>query len=277
MALINVHGFDISYDIDGESNENSLVLIHGLMGSKQDWNKNRGRLLALGFTVVAIDLPGHGASYTPTKPKYYDIRKLATVMHDFTTTLGLAPSVIVGHSMGGAVAEEWSLQFPEDVRALILVNTAGLPEYRDSTPTVDKLYQQERIIALKQGMEAAWNFQQENGLWASVTHLDVCEQKARKEQFCLVSAYTYAYGSQACESRRSTIKDFETFTKPALIICGENDRSVFKKTAESITHSIQNSRLIIIPNSGHSPHYENAIYFNKEVESFISTLPDDSY
>src|SRR5260370_26381040 len=75
-------------------------------------------------TVIAPDLLGHGASAKP--PGDYSLGAYANLLRDLLEALGLDRCTLVGHSLGGGVALQFSYQFPERVERLVLVSSGGL-------------------------------------------------------------------------------------------------------------------------------------------------------
>jgi pimeloyl-ACP methyl ester carboxylesterase len=102
----------------------TIVLVHGL-GSRADHWLPVARLLARRHRVRLVDLPGHGQSEMPAP------FSLARATEALNAALALEennPVVLVGHSLGGLVATAATLQHPEQVRALVLVETALKPQ-----------------------------------------------------------------------------------------------------------------------------------------------------
>jgi pimeloyl-ACP methyl ester carboxylesterase len=98
-----------------------LIFIHGAGGSSRHW----GRLLALlppTIQVIAVDLPGHGRSPACEQISIADYAMHVVSLHQ---ALGLPPALIVGHSMGGAIALQIALTAPHMVAGLGLVSTAA--------------------------------------------------------------------------------------------------------------------------------------------------------
>lgn len=102
----------------------TIVLLHGFAASKEVWLKVAPMLTAH-FHVVIPDLPGWGES-SRIPGASYNIDNQAARLNDFVQTLHLQHAVIVGHSMGGAIAGVYAAAHPEDVAELALVDSFGL-------------------------------------------------------------------------------------------------------------------------------------------------------
>lgn len=106
--------------------EPPLVFLHGLGGSQATWDKVLGGLVEH-RRVIAFDLPGHGQSDKPEPGDFhYSVDGLALAIASAIEAMGLPRAVLVGHSLGGAIAATISLDRPELVRGLVLIDGAGL-------------------------------------------------------------------------------------------------------------------------------------------------------
>src|SRR6266571_1209063 len=102
----------------------SVVLIHGFGGSIYGWRRTIEPLAAAGFHVVAFDAKGFGFSDKPAHG--YSNGDYARLVLALVDSLHLPDPVLVGHSMGGAIAAEAALRAPDRIRGLVLVDAAGL-------------------------------------------------------------------------------------------------------------------------------------------------------
>ncbi len=101
-----------------------VLLLHGLGASLYAWRKNIAAVAAAGFRVIAFDNRGFGLSDKPPAP--YDNAAYARLAVALMDSLGLPNAVLIGHSMGGAIAAEVAIEYPQRVRGLVLVGSAGL-------------------------------------------------------------------------------------------------------------------------------------------------------
>ena len=116
-----LHGRPVTYAHAGAGPV--LLLVHGMGGGYENWREVI-EPLARRHTVVAPDLPGHGAS--PPGNGDYSIGALAAGLRDLLLALGHERATLVGHSLGGGIAMQLAYQFPELAERLVLVSSGGL-------------------------------------------------------------------------------------------------------------------------------------------------------
>lgn len=122
---VHLHGRDVAY-LEVLGAETPVLLVHGIGSSSQTWADVPERLAAQGAHVIAVDLPGHGDS--SGGPGDYSLGSLASTLRDLLDHLGIERVHLVGHSLGGGVSMQFSYQFPERVRAIVLESSGGLGE-----------------------------------------------------------------------------------------------------------------------------------------------------
>jgi pyruvate dehydrogenase E2 component (dihydrolipoamide acetyltransferase) len=118
---IKIDGLDVRYYAAGQGEP--LVVIHGGGGDARTWWKNIDEL-ALKYAVYAPDLPGFGGSQ-PLLGNYY-IPELTEFLDKFTASMGLEKFHLVGHSLGGGIALDYTLKSPKKVTKLVLVSSLCL-------------------------------------------------------------------------------------------------------------------------------------------------------
>jgi 3-oxoadipate enol-lactonase len=117
MPFLDLDGVRLHYEIGGEGP--GVVLVHGALCSNVDWRPQM-QWLDAEFRVISPDLRGHGRSTAP-----YDgctIERFAADLNALVAALGLAPAVLVGHSLGARVVIEAATACPRHVRGLVLVD-----------------------------------------------------------------------------------------------------------------------------------------------------------
>jgi pimeloyl-ACP methyl ester carboxylesterase len=118
---LTLHGRHVTYLQGGAGPV--LLLIHGMGGSYENW-RDVVEPLARRHTVIAPDLPGHGAS--APGPGDYSLGTLASGLRDLLIALGHERATLVGHSLGGGIAMQAAYQFPEIAERLVLISSGGL-------------------------------------------------------------------------------------------------------------------------------------------------------
>src|SRR4051794_1654002 len=118
---VEVHGRPMNFVEAGRGPV--LLLIHGMAGTCANW-ESVIEPLAIDRTVIAPDFPGHGASAPGGGD--YSLGGLASSLRDLLLALGHERATLVGHSLGGGVAMQFTYQFPEMVERLVLVSSGGL-------------------------------------------------------------------------------------------------------------------------------------------------------
>lgn len=144
----------------------AVLLLHGFTGSARSWDEVR-TTLAQHFTVLAVDLPGHGLSPAPADPSAYALSRVADCLANTLDHEGFSQAAVVGYSMGGRAALRFALSYPNRCAALVLESTspgiAGEPE-RAARRTADE--ELARLIETR-GIEAFVDRWEALPLWDS--------------------------------------------------------------------------------------------------------------
>ncbi|MBA2342315.1 MAG: alpha/beta fold hydrolase, partial [Thermoleophilaceae bacterium] len=110
-----LHGRKIAYRTGGEGPK--VLLIHGITGDSDAWVSVLHRLAGTGHEVIAPDMPGAGASERQRGD--HSLGAHASMLRDLLTAIDREPVTLVGHSLGGGMAMQFSYQFPELVERLV--------------------------------------------------------------------------------------------------------------------------------------------------------------
>jgi pimeloyl-ACP methyl ester carboxylesterase len=125
MQYVTVDGMQLAY-VDSGGEGPVLLLVHGLSSSLSFWEL-QVQSLATDYRVIALDLPGYGASDRPDAP--YTPPWFAEVAVHFLDELGLQQVTWVGHSMGGQIGLHAALMYPERLQRLVLAAPAGIETF----------------------------------------------------------------------------------------------------------------------------------------------------
>jgi 3-oxoadipate enol-lactonase len=217
MPHLSIEGLDIHYREKGQGFP--VVLIHGYSGNLQNWIL-QVRALAKRYRTISLDLRGHGRSVKPTRREDYSLELFAADVCGLLNALTVPECYLVGHSMGGMVAQEFVLRHPEMVRALVLVDTAAdLPQ---DLPWEERVRLME--LARAEGMEAVFDEMLRTQPMGSQVIGQIPELiDIWRRQFLMTSLEGYLYCGEAIGSRRPLLEELAQIRVPTLIICGEGD------------------------------------------------------
>lgn len=273
MEMRTIDGVDLAYYTAGAADGRPIMLIHGLTANARDWFATTNVLAAAGWRVLSPDCPGHGRSAAPKHPAAYDMRRVADLLHALASALGCAPAVIVGNSMGGAIAQEYALRHPADVKAMVLVDSAGdLRQLPARGPEHAAFVAREFETGLERGMEAVWDLHQEAGGWADAKALTPEVRAWRKARFCLTSPEGYLYGDRALSDRHKTLPDLACLDLRTLVICCQNEAPYLKAVSDDLAATIPGAQYAEIPRAWHEPQIENPAVFNETLLNFLKSL-----
>jgi pimeloyl-ACP methyl ester carboxylesterase len=226
--------------ISNSSGRVPLILIHGAGGSYLHWPPEIRH--HAGGDILAIDLPGHGAS---SGEGMQSIAAYARVVHQFALDMGLEQVVLAGHSMGSAVALQVSLDHPDRVSGVILVGSGAklrvhpqLLEYCASAETYPQVVSQ----------VLDWSFSPE--VDQKLVNL-AGQRMAEVPPGVMLSDFT------ACNAF-DIREQVGEINPPTLIICGEDDRMTPVWFSQYLAGEIEGSRLEVIPGAGHMVMLEKA-------------------
>src|SRR5512141_2934777 len=110
MDIATIDGIEIAYRVAGSESARSVLLIHGYTGNHRNWAFTVKPLIAAGFRTLSPDNPGHGESSAPGTFDDYEFGRVADLLYELAQGLDFEPAIVIGHSMGGAIAEEYALR-----------------------------------------------------------------------------------------------------------------------------------------------------------------------
>jgi pimeloyl-ACP methyl ester carboxylesterase len=210
-----------------------LVLFHGAGGRSIYWPPNLRRLH--GWAVYAPDLPGHGGSPGPGQSTIAGYRRAAERWMD---ALGLPPAVIVGHSMGGALALSLALDSPARVAGLALMGTGARLRVHPML-----------VEATRPGGAAAEALTALVSSWYSPAVSPRMREQAAQSLEAVDPAVLHA-DFQACDGF-DVMDRLSAITQPALVVVGEDDQMTPVKYARYLSDHLAGARLVIVPRAGH--------------------------
>jgi pimeloyl-ACP methyl ester carboxylesterase len=247
-----------------------LLLLHGFTGAKEDLTDWLDPFADLGFHAVAPDHRGHGASGAPTVESEYSLATFADDVLALADELGWGSFFLLGHSMGGMIAQTIALQAPERVERLVLMDTTHAPVEGVDRGVADlaiDMARTEGIDALADAIAAL------EGPLATEADARVRAERPGYAEFGdrklrASSPAMYAAMVPAMLDQVDRLDALRTLTMPVLVVVGEQD-TPFLGASQRMAEAIPNAQLEVIPDAGHSPQFEAPEAWWKVVSDFF--------
>jgi pimeloyl-ACP methyl ester carboxylesterase len=269
-----LHGKRVAFRRAGEGPP--LVLIHGITNSSRSWEPAM-RLLARDFDVIAPDLPGHGESARQRGD--HSLGGHACVMRDLLHVLGVERATIVGHSLGGGVAMQFSYQFPAMVERLVLVGSGGLgrevsPLIRSAAlPFAEQVLPLLTARPLVDGVTAVAGLLGRVGLKPGADLAEISSGIASLGDTERRAAFVRTVRSVISPfGQRVTANDrlYLAAETPTLIVWGDRDPIIPLQHGLDAHEQLPESRLEIFEGAGHFPQLDDPLRFAELLTEFVA-------
>lgn len=263
-GIAEVNGTRLYYETAGSGHP--LIFVHGFGLDSRMW-EDQFEAFAKRYQVVRYDLRGFGQSAVPTAEGYSHAEDLCALL----AHLGIAEASVLGLSMGGWIATNFALVYPDKIRALILADSA-LIGFQWSSEW-NRLWAAIQAAEVEVGVEAARQLWLGHPLFAPA--LEQAEVAARLA--LIVSDYSGWHWDHS-DSHRAIeppdIQRLDQITSPTLVIIGEHDLSDFQDMATTLQQRIPHANLVRLPGVGHMTNMEAPERFNEVARHFLSALDD---
>lgn len=241
----------------------TVVLLHGIGGAT--W----GPTLPALAPAPVLDWPLPGYAGSPMLPET-TFPAWAAALRDRLDKEGIARADIIGHSIGGMLAQEFALTYPERVRSLVLYGTT--PAFGGRDPSFAEQFLRERLAPLDAGKDMAALAKE----WMpAMLGPDAPPGAADAAIAAMAAVPEPAY--------RATVRCLTTFNRrddtgriaaPTLLLAGERDPLAPPRTMEKMQQAIRGSKLVVLPGAGHLAHLEYPAAFNAAVREFLRSVPE---
>ncbi len=235
---VSVHGYRVHYLVQGQESGETVVLVHGLGGSAEDWRSLAPFLAKAGYRVYMPDLPGYGRSERPANFSY-SVRDQAGIVMDFMNALRLDNVNLGGWSMGGWIVQIVASEHPDRIARLMLFDSAGLhvqPDWdtRLFTPTTAQELDQLDALLMPHPPSVPG--------FVARDILRFSEERAWVVQRAVASMLT---GQDVTDTLLPQLR------MPVLIVWGSEDRIMPLAQGEAMHRLVPQSELEIIDGCGH--------------------------
>ena len=261
-----------SYSEGGQAGKPIVILIHGLAGSRDNWNRV-ARVLTANYHVIIPDLPASGETQVP-KDFDYSIPNVTEKLRRFVEAANLtSPAHIAGHSLGGSIAMLYAGQYPFETKSLFLIDAAGVYKAA-TTPYLKDPNHIKNMIVSKKG---DFNFLMQQVMFTppfipkeiaqaqEKMMIGQAEQTQKMVDQLIVLNKLYTPDSFALLAR--------SIDAPTLILWGKQDKIINVEVAPELKSLLKNAQTpVILDNVGHMPILEADQLVVQQYLPFLSKI-----
>lgn len=245
-----------SYSEGGQAGKPIIILIHGLAGSRDNWNRV-ARALTANYHVIIPDLPASGETLVP-KDFDYSVPNVTEKLRRFVEAANLTgPAHIAGHSLGGSIAMLYAGQYPFETKSLFLIDAAGVYKAAN-TPYLKDPNQVRNMIVSKKG---DFNFLMQQAMFTPPFIPKEIAQAQEKMMIGQVEQTQKMVDQVIALNKLYTPDSFALLARsidaPTLILWGKQDKIVNVEVVPELKALLKNAQTpVILDNVGHMPILE---------------------
>jgi len=271
---VRVHvGDGIGLEVRESGAGPALLLVHGFGGAKEDFADHVDALAAR-YRVVIFDHRGHGESDGPDDVAAYSLDRMAADTLQVADALGIDGFRLLGHSMGGMVARRLLLAHGERVQALVLMDTSPGP-----VPGLDPdLIDLAAGIAIEEGKETLKPLLDEAAALETPSYARLLLERPGYQDFvdykwAALSSVMWGAIARDIARQPDQLALLAGVMCPTLVIVGDQDQP-FLKASKTVAATIPGARLVIVPEAGHSPQFENPSVWFDALDGFLREVDE---
>jgi pimeloyl-ACP methyl ester carboxylesterase len=250
------NGIRLAYVELGDPGGAPVLLLHGFTDSARSWSLI-APYLATGFRLIAPDLRGHGHSDKPEG--CYTIPEMAHDIRLLTEALDIGPTHVVGHSLGGRLAQALAARWPRTVDKIVLMSTSAALRER-------KGWLWENIQKLRDPIDPESSFIREWCLGATPVDGDFLAHVRSECAAVPARIWHSIYYEQLAYDPSPLLQDI---SRPTLILHGEEDTIATAEHQARLKDGIVGAELISLPGHGHNFHWDDPEVVAGLVNSFL--------
>jgi pimeloyl-ACP methyl ester carboxylesterase len=252
-----------------------IVFVHGLSGSWPNWLEQLP-VLAREHRVLALDLPGFG--HSPMPAGEISIPAYARLLDALLQRRGIDAAAVVGNSMGGFIAAELAISYPQRVERLVLVSAAGISTH--GTPGRIRATAALRRLETVLAGTAAWVTARSDAVTRRPrlreALLKLVVRYPSRLPAALAAEQVRGGGTPGFFDALQAVLDYDVRERlpeiacPTLIVWGERDLLISVRDADVFAERIPNSRKVIFEDTGHLAMLERPQAFNPLLKDFLA-------
>lgn len=253
MPSITLDGSHVDYEDLGAGR--ALVFVHGACENSKFWNHQK--ILADRFRIITIDLPGHGKS-KPFDDGPITLKRYSDLVASFISAKCPEKAILVGHSMGGAIALANVIDHPQNLRGAVLVSTGAklgvLPSIREG---LRSRYEEtvKSVLGPRQ--------------FSSKTNLETI--RFVTDEILKCKGMIGSADFEACNGF-DVRQRLQSISIPILILVGEEDKLTPVTWSTYLKDNIPKSKMVVLRDSSHLPMLERPAEFNRQLSDFADSI-----
>ena len=258
-----VNGTKLYYEVAGKGE--AIVLINGFTLDTRMWD-DQFQEFSKQYRVIRYDYRGFGKSSVPEEGKPYSHGKDLKELLDH---LNVSEACVIGLSMGGSIAINFTLEYPDYVSSLITVDSV-LDGYRWTSDFREWFFSLFNI-GKESGVESAKEAFMNGALFGSAMKNKLVADRLR----VLIGSYSgwrFVNDDPQVSLDPSPNDRLHEIDCPTLVVVGEYDIPTFQGIADRIVDEVPDSRKVVIQGVGHMSNMEDPETFNREILSFLESL-----
>jgi 2-succinyl-6-hydroxy-2,4-cyclohexadiene-1-carboxylate synthase len=263
---MHVNGVD--YYVETHGSGEPLLLLHGFSGSGANWAV-QVEAFAPHFTVITVDLPGHGRTASPTIPARYGVEYVAADLIAILDALELPSVNLLGYSMGGRLALYTALAYPSRINRLVLESAS--PGLKTAAERESRIVSDEALARRieSEGIPTFADYWTNLPLFATQSP-EVRQRLHAQRLHNNPQGLANSLRGMGTGAQPSLWERLGQLSIPTLLLCGALDAKFAAINAEM--HAlIPHSTLVTVPGAGHTIHAEQPIHFADDVLRFLNS------
>jgi len=253
-----------TYEVAGDPAKTPLVFLHGIGGAARAW---RGQLDAFGdrYRAIAWDMPGYGGSSPlPT----VSIATLADALQDFLAQLGAIKPILVGHSIGGMIVQQWLVRHPNAASAVVLAQTS--PAFGKADGDWQKSFIDARLGPLDRGETMV---SLAPTLVKELVGDDPDASGRALARDCMANVPEDSYRASMLAllgfDQRQALKEIKI---PTLVLSGSKDKNAPAPMMAKMAGFVPSASYIELEGVGHLVNLERPTAFNAALDQFLKMV-----
>lgn len=244
--IVSINGMEMHYEEYGEEHRAGLpvVLLHGFGGCTQNWHPFVAEL-AKHLWLIAVDLRGHGYSTNPGNT--FTHKQAASDAFRLLDTLGIDRFSAMGMSTGGMALLHMATNQPQRIEAMVLISaTTHFPEQARA------IMKRASYATMPREVQAMYS---------------ACAKRGEEQIHQLITQFNALHANH--DDMNFTSQDLSTITARTLVVHGARDNFFSTEIVESMSRSIPNAELWVIPSGEHVPIFDATVPFTATALRFL--------